>query len=62
MLLRMFCSNAVIRYQVLILMPVIWERKLAQEGALVYMGHAECQVDDVDAVVISSAIHQNNPD
>ena len=36
--------------------------KLAQEGALVYMGHAECQVDDVDAVVISSAIHQNNPE
>lgn len=36
--------------------------KLAQEGALVYMGHAECQIDDVDAVVISSAIHQNNPE
>ena len=29
---------------------------------MVYMGHAECQVDDVDAVVISSAIHQNNPE
>ena len=28
--------------------------KLAQEGALVYMGHAECQVDDVDAVVTVS--------
>lgn len=36
--------------------------KLAQEGALVYMGHAACQVDDADAVVISSAIHPNNPE
>lgn len=36
--------------------------KLAQDGALVYMGHAECQVDGIDAVVISTAIHQSNPE
>ncbi|MDY4919513.1 MAG: UDP-N-acetylmuramate--L-alanine ligase [Phascolarctobacterium sp.] len=33
---------------------------LAEEGAMVYMGHAACQVDDADAVVISTAIHPNN--
>lgn len=33
---------------------------LAEEGALVYMGHAASQVDDADAVVISTAIHPNN--
>lgn len=36
--------------------------KLAQEGALVYSGHAESYVNDVDAVVISSAIQANNPE
>ncbi len=35
---------------------------LAQEGAMVYMGHAACQVDDAEAVVISTAIHQDNPE
>lgn len=35
---------------------------LAEEGAMVYMGHDSCQVDDADAVVISTAIHQNNPE
>lgn len=33
---------------------------LAEEGALVYMGHDACQVDDADAVVVSTAIHPNN--
>lgn len=33
---------------------------LAEEGALVYMGHAASQVDGADAVVISTAIHPNN--
>ena len=35
---------------------------LAEEGAMVYMGHDACQVDDADAVVISTAIHPNNPE
>lgn len=35
---------------------------LAEEGAMVYMGHDSCQVDDADAVVISTAIHANNPE
>ena len=35
---------------------------LAEEGAMVYMGHDACQVDDADAVVISTAIHANNPE
>ena len=35
---------------------------LAEEGAMVYMGHAACQVDDAEAVVISTAIHPNNPE
>ena len=29
---------------------------------MVYMGHDACQVDDADAVVISTAIHPNNPE
>ena len=35
---------------------------LAEEGAMVFMGHDACQVDDVDGVVISTAIHANNPE
>ena len=33
---------------------------LAEEGALVYMGHDECQVYGADAVVVSTAIKENN--
>lgn len=33
---------------------------LAEEGALVYMGHDACQVDGADAVVVSTAIHPEN--
>ena len=29
---------------------------------MVYMGHDACQVDDADAVVVSTAIHANNPE
>lgn len=36
--------------------------KLSQEGAMVYLGHAACQIEGVDAVVISSAIHADNPE
>ena len=35
---------------------------LAEEGAMVYMGHAASQVEDAEAVVISTAIHSNNPE
>lgn len=35
---------------------------LAEEGAMVFMGHDACQVDGADAVVISTAIHENNPE
>lgn len=35
---------------------------LAQEGAQIYIGHKAEQVANVDAVVISTAIHQDNPE
>ncbi len=35
---------------------------LAEEGALVYMGHDACQADGADAIVVSTAIHPNNPE
>lgn len=34
--------------------------RLAEEGALVYMGHDSCQVYGADAVVVSTAIHPEN--
>lgn len=33
---------------------------LAEQGAVVYMGHAACQIDDAEAVVVSTAIHPDN--
>lgn len=33
---------------------------LAEQGALVYMGHDECQINGADAVVVSTAIHPEN--
>lgn len=35
---------------------------LAQEGATIYIGHKAEQVEHADAVVISTAIHQDNPE
>ncbi len=35
---------------------------LAEQGAMVYMGHDACQIDDAEAVVISTAIHEGNPE
>lgn len=35
---------------------------LAEEGCMVYIGHAACQVDDAQAVVVSTAINQKNPE
>lgn len=34
--------------------------RLAEEGAMVFMGHDACQVSDADAVVVSTAIHRDN--
>ena len=36
--------------------------KLADEGAVVFIGHAACQVEGAEAVVISTAISQDNPE
>ncbi|MBQ7884100.1 MAG: UDP-N-acetylmuramate--L-alanine ligase [Phascolarctobacterium sp.] len=38
--------------------------RLANEGAMVFMGHDACQVSDADAeaVVVSTAIHADNPE
>lgn len=35
---------------------------LAEEGCMIYIGHAACQVDDAQAVVVSTAINQLNPE
>lgn len=34
--------------------------KLAKEGAVVFIGHAACQIEGAEAVVVSTAIHQDN--
>lgn len=36
--------------------------RLAEEGCLVYIGHAESQVSDAQVVVVSTAINQKNPE
>jgi len=36
--------------------------RLAEQGAKVYIGHAAAQVSGVDAVVISSAVNEQNPE
>lgn len=36
--------------------------KLAKEGAVVFIGHAACQIEGAEAVVVSTAIHQDNPE
>ena len=36
--------------------------KLSKEGAMVYIGHAGCQIEGVDAVVVSTAIREDNPE
>ncbi len=36
--------------------------QLAENGAMIYMGHDACQVDDAEVVVISTAIHEDNPE
>ncbi|MDD4084623.1 MAG: UDP-N-acetylmuramate--L-alanine ligase [Acidaminococcaceae bacterium] len=35
---------------------------LSKEGAMVYIGHASCQVEGADAVVVSTAINADNPE
>ena len=36
--------------------------ELAEAGALVYMGHDDCQIEGADAVVVSTAIPKTNPE
>ena len=36
--------------------------KLAEEGVRIYIGHARGQIGDCDAIVVSSAINQSNPE
>lgn len=36
--------------------------KLAKEGALVFIGHAACQIERAEVVVVSTAIHPDNPE
>ena len=37
-------------------------RRLQEQGAVIYKGHAEAQVQGVDAVIISSAVTEENPE
>ncbi len=36
--------------------------ELAEAGALVYMGHDECQIEGAEAVIVSTAIPKTNPE
>lgn len=36
--------------------------ELAEAGALVYMGHDECQIEGAEAIVVSTAIPKTNPE
>ena len=36
--------------------------KLAKEGAVVFIGHAACQIEGAEAVVVSTAIRKENPE
>ena len=36
--------------------------ELSEAGAMVYMGHDACQIFGADAIVVSTAIHKNNPE
>lgn len=36
--------------------------ELAEAGALIYMGHDECQIEGAEAVVVSTAIPKTNPE
>ena len=36
--------------------------ELAEAGAMVYMGHDDCQIEGAEAVVVSTAIPETNPE
>jgi len=36
--------------------------ELSEAGAMVYMGHDDCQIEGAEAVVVSTAIPENNPE
>lgn len=42
--------------------PGFMATKLAREGALVFIGHAACQIERAEVVVVSTAIHPDNPE
>lgn len=42
--------------------PGYMATKLAKEGALVFIGHAACQIERAEVVVVSTAIHPDNPE
>jgi UDP-N-acetylmuramate--alanine ligase len=42
--------------------PGYMANQLAKEGALVFIGHAACQIERAEAVVVSTAIHEDNPE
>jgi UDP-N-acetylmuramate--alanine ligase len=42
--------------------PGYMATKLAKEGALVFIGHSACQIERAEAVVVSTAIHDDNPE
>lgn len=43
-------------------MPGYMATKLAKEGAVVFIGHAACQIEGAEAVVVSTAIRKDNPE
>lgn len=42
--------------------PGYMATKLAKEGAVVFIGHAACQIEGAEVVVVSTAIHEDNPE
>ena len=50
-------------YQVFAQMPPGYmATNLAKEGALVFIGHSACQIERAEVVVVSTAIHPDNPE
>ncbi|MCD2434804.1 UDP-N-acetylmuramate--L-alanine ligase [Acidaminococcus sp. NSJ-142] len=42
--------------------PGYMATNLAKEGALVFIGHSACQIERAEVVVVSTAIHPDNPE
>mgnify|MGYP002236532881 CR=1 FL=1 len=39
-----------------------WRPSSRKEGALVFIGHAACQIERAEVIVVSTAIHPDNPE